>query len=204
MVTKIALVILALLSAAAVADAPDAQISAFSIDNVSVDADKCMTSFPIEDRLFACHRFDRGHGYAVFIRAYVPSRDVDNDAFFKTTIFFKNKPPIGKNIEISSNEVSAFESYGSSSFPASSGCYGKAKSGEVRLTNGADGELVVSYKLTFDISSPHGYKSECRSPDVVTRTFKAKPINFTDLNSWLGLKTKPDSWNESHSAPHPG
>lgn len=193
-----------LLSTVVVADAPDTQISAFFIDKVSLDTEKCMASVPAEDRLFACHRFEKGSGYAVFIRAYVPSKDTDNDAFFKTTIFFKTKPRIGESIELPSDEIFAFESYGNSSFPDSSGCYGKAVSGEVKLVKGSDGKLIVSYKLTFDVDSPHGYKNECRQTDLVTRTVEAKPIEFTKLNPWLGLKSKPDHWNESHPIPHPG
>jgi hypothetical protein len=188
------------------ADDPNAKTSYFFINDVNIDTNSCMnpTSNDIE---FACHRFEQGGQFAIFSRTYLPPKKVgaeikpDTDAYFKTTILFLKRPVIGQKIKLPADDIFAFHSFGSSTFPESTSCYGLATDGEIEVTKGTNGMLDVNYKIRFDMKTLPGYTYPCSSDDVISRSFEAKSINFKDLNPWLGLRTKTkvkDNWNEAH------
>lgn len=194
---------LAMFAPIAMADSPDAQVSSLFVRGVGINVNTCRNA-PREEIAFACHRLEKGKGFAILIRAYVPSAEIDTDAYYKTTFLFYEDPPMGQKLKLPNKNIFAFSSAGSSSFPERTGCYGEPVAGEVEILRRPAGVLEIIYNADFRMKSVDGRPGACRSDDLVSRSFDTKEISLKDLTSWLGSKDRANNaWSESHPEPRP-
>lgn len=174
-----------------------AQDAAIAVDHVAIDYPKCLNA-PAAQLQFACHRLEPGKGYALAYRRYWSSKRGDDDAFQKLTIYFSVKPIKGEVFQLTGKNVWLFFSSGPSSFPGKAGCYGRAKSGSVKIDNIGEDGVVLEVNANLDLQSLLGWKNMCKGSNIKGK-YKAKLVGFEKLNPWYGVKRKNnDIWDESH------
>jgi len=168
----------------------------FSIDHVSIALPECEQVSYIELQ-YACHRFGAGNGYGVALRQYWAPKGVDDDAFEKLTIYFKEKPKAGQINSLPSPDVFAYFSSGPSSFPGKHGCYGAARKGIVKVVSISNQSVQLEVNIDFNLKSPLGWVGECKK-STINMVMKATEINMGKLDAWYGRQSSsPSIWDES-------
>lgn len=174
-----------------------AEEESFAIDHAVVNVTSCQNS-AAKDRMFACHRIERGEGYVVATRRYWPARRSDDDAFEKVTVAFHSKPRAGDKLDISSERIFVSFSAGPSSFPGRHGCYGVAKDGVVEIVGVSESVISVLVSATIDLQSPLGFYGECEQKKVMKREVAGRVMRVDDLNAWRGRwDGSVDTWDEA-------
>lgn len=175
-----------------------AEEESFAVDHATVNVTSCQNS-PAKERMFACHRIERGTGYAVATRRYWPARRNDDDAFEKVTVVFQSKPHAGDRLDVAGHRVFVFFSAGPSSFPGKHGCYGTAQNGVVEVASVSEAATQVLVSTTIDLRSPLGFQGECQPKKIMNREIAGRTAPFEDLNAWRGRKGgSVDGWDEAH------
>ncbi|QWT21437.1 hypothetical protein KPL74_05395 [Bacillus sp. NP157] len=175
-----------------------AEAQSFAMDHASVDVASCQ-DVAVKERMFSCHRIERGTGYVVATRQYWPPRRSDDDAFEKVTVVFQSKPNRGDKLDVARNGVAVFFSAGPSSFPGNHGCYGAARDGVVDVVSVSESAIRVLVSATIDVQSPLGFQGECQPKKMLKREITARVARVDDLTTWRGRKDgSPDAWDEAH------
>lgn len=143
----------------------------------------------VREITYAGHRVSKGTGLILALREFSAGNILitDQAVFKKITVFISGVEELesGSIVRFGSNEITAFLSHSSSSFPGGNGCYGYATKGSIFVKKINAQNIAVRLDLIFDQRSPGDWTGECL-PTAINESFNAHKKSISSLTPWDG------------------